>query len=101
MSSLHHRYDEFVERDFFLHLLLGLVSATDRAGRLVSQDGRAQGAPADADDEPLLFLLGVVAVTQRLRSSLENARTQGQTRLSARRSASDVGQDGWIAGSLR
>jgi len=107
MSSVDQRYDEFVERDLFLHLLLGLVSATERARRVLP-GGVAHRAPVAAsvgpggEDAPLMFLLGVAAFTLRVRSHLAAAAAQGQERLAARaHDAAGSGRRVLPSGALR
>jgi hypothetical protein len=105
MSSLDHRSVEFVDRDVYLHILLGLVSATERAQQLLrkgSPTGSVVAATPDHEDEPLLFMLGVVAFATRLRSHLEAASSQGRARIADRpRTVSGIDGRGWSPGALR
>jgi hypothetical protein len=64
------RPDGFDDHNLFLHGLLGIVSATRRLEAAV-RPASAVDAPVPADDPWLLFVLGLVAFSGRLRAHLD------------------------------
>ena len=74
------RHDsELEERNVFLQLALGLISASHRLDRILSRHGRSEPGPRHAsrnrEDEQLVhFVLGVVSFRARVMAALETAR---------------------------
>jgi hypothetical protein len=69
---------EFAQRNVFLHLALGIHSATKRLDRVLARYGRSTGSPGHRvtphDDELIAFVLGLVSFRDRARSVLSSAR---------------------------
>jgi hypothetical protein len=68
--------DAFDERNLFLQLGLGLVSASQRLDRVLGRYGhRVSAEPSSREDEHLVdFLLGVIAFRDHALQALEAAR---------------------------
>lgn len=84
--------DEFVARNAWLHLLLGLESHGRRFDALLDafappRDG-APGHPAEARDERLVhFVLGLASLRATLRRALDEAAASSRRASAARRDA--------------
>ncbi len=67
--------EDFTDHDVFLHLVLGLLSATGRVTRLLptpAEEAAPSGAAGPPRDERFLhLLLGIVSVRTRLLQALE------------------------------
>jgi hypothetical protein len=70
--------DDFDQRNVFLHLALGMVSASQRLDRVLSRHGRSTEAtepgPLGPEDEMLLdFVLGLVSFRDHALAALSSA----------------------------
>jgi hypothetical protein len=76
---LHRMRSEFDHRNLWLQLLLGLLAAGERLDALLDRHAPARGGEPvgaeddDADDATVALVLGLVAVTARVRATLEDA----------------------------
>lgn len=75
-SPVQHHVDEFAERNVFLHLALGALSAGRRLDALLDRHARAdgpRGEPRPGDEALIAFTLGLIAFHQRARALLAAA----------------------------
>ncbi|PTL79663.1 hypothetical protein [Vitiosangium sp. GDMCC 1.1324] len=83
MALLEELRGDFDEHDAFLHLLLGLVSLSERFERLLpssrSIPGEGSAAPAGEDERLVLLLLGLISVHRSLVGALEPLRATGRS----------------------
>lgn len=73
MSVLHRHDAQYDERNLFLQVTLGLVSACRRVEDVVRQHGARTAAPPGPDDAFFYAVLGVIAVTRRTMHHVEHA----------------------------
>jgi len=72
---LERRTDDFVERNLFLQLTMGLIAAGDRLDELLENYAPVREDPpsvpqVDGDDAGALFILGLIAFRQRVMVSV-------------------------------
>lgn len=84
MALLEELRGEFTEHDVFLHLLLGLVSASRRLEQVLPRE--PLGVPAETspqasetEERRVLLLLGLLSVRRTLLGTLEPLRRPGRS----------------------
>ncbi len=81
MSPLDHRVENFEDRDAFLALLLGLVSASARLDAVLEGARKGEAEPETGetvsrrDETTMQALLGIVSVHRRLKSLFHGLRS--------------------------
>lgn len=67
---LERRPDDFARRNLLLQITMGMLSTAQTLEELLARHAPAEGGGAgDPDDEGALFVLGLIAFTQRLRAT--------------------------------
>ena len=74
--TVEHHVDEFVERNLFLHLALGALSAGERLQALLDRHAAPEGPrcpPRPGDEALIAFALGLIALHARAKALLAEA----------------------------
>lgn len=71
---LERRPDDFARRNLLLQITMGMLSTAQTLDELLARHAPAAGGGAgDPDDGGALFVLGLIAFTQRLRAAAASA----------------------------